>query len=141
MRRNTDLAVLLLGLALWVAGAVLFKTLAPEGALRALPFLCIGVGCGLFGHGAGGLGARRAVKSDPALARKLEIEAGDERNRTISDRAKAKGYDLMTFCFGALLLFLALMGTDLPVVLVTVALYLFVQFYALWCRLRLEKEM
>ena len=58
-----------------------------------------------------------------------------------SNAAKARGYDLMTFAFGAMLLFSVLMEADLALTLVMVAVYLFIQFYTLWWRFRLEKEM
>lgn len=142
MKKSRFLPALLLGLALLALGFLLHRA-APEarGPLRALPYLCLGVGCGLFGHGVGDLAAGRAAKADPELARRREIEARDERNVSIANQAKAKAYDLMTFAFGALLMFLALMNTDLAVVLVSVALYLFVECYAVWCRFKLEKEM
>ena len=65
----------------------------------------------------------------------------DERNVAIGNAAKAKGYDVMTFAFGAMLLFSVLMEADLALTLVMVAVYLFIQFYSLWWRFKLEKEM
>lgn len=143
MKKRNAWLVLLLGLALLAAGFLLHRMLPEprDAPLRALPYLCLGVGCGLFGHGAGELLAKRALKNDPELVRRQAIEAKDERNRAISSAAKARGYDLMTFAFGALMLFSVLMGADLLVVLAMVAVYLFIQFYALWWRFRLEKEM
>lgn len=38
----------------------------------------------------------------------MDIVRKDERNIAISNRAKAKAYDLMTYTFGALLLILHL---------------------------------
>ncbi|WP_300281858.1 hypothetical protein [uncultured Subdoligranulum sp.] len=45
------------------------------------------------------------------------------------------------FVFGALLLAFALMQVDLTAVLLLVGAYLLVQGYAVYCRIRLEKEM
>ena len=70
-----------------------------------------------------------------------EIAERDERNVAIGNAAKAKGYDVMTFAFGAMLLFSVLMEADLALTLVMVAVYLFIQFYSLWWRFKLEKEM
>ena len=60
-----------------LAGAGLFLLrCTPEfqGILQLLPYLCIGVGCGCFGHGAGELLSRRALKNDPTLQKQLEIQ-------------------------------------------------------------------
>ena len=50
-------------------------------------------------------------------------------------------YKRQTFAFGAMLLFSVLMEADLALTLVMVAVYLFIQFYSLWWRFKLEKEM
>ena len=116
-RRRQGWMLFLAGLLL-LAGAWLLLRLLPgldTTPWRAVPFLCLGVGCGLFGGGTGEL---------------LAVQA-----------AKAKGYDVMTFAFGAMLLFSVLMEADLALTLVMVAVYLFIQFYSLWWRFKLEKEM
>ena len=95
----------------------------------------------MFGTGAGELLAAQALKKHPELQKQNEIARKDERNVALGNAAKAKGYDLMTYAFGAMLLFSALMEADLILTLVMVAVYLFIQFYTLWQRFRLEKEM
>lgn len=47
----------------------------------------------------------------------------------------------MVFVFAALLLTFALMKVDLTAILLLVGAYLLVQGYAVYCRIRLEKEM
>ena len=43
---------MILGLCLLAIGLFLLKTIAdPQGVMLALPYVCIGVGCGLFGQG------------------------------------------------------------------------------------------
>ena len=81
------------------------------------------------------------MKKHPELQKQNEIAERDERNVAIGNAAKAKGYDVMTFSFGAMLLFSVLMEADLALTLVMVAVYLFIQFYSLWWRFKLEKEM
>ena len=85
--------------------------------------------------------AVQAMKKHPELQKQNEIAERDERNVAIGNAAKAKGYDVMTFAFGAMLLFSVLMEADLALTLVMVAVYLFIQFYSLWWRFKLEKEM
>ena len=142
-RRRQGWMLFLAGLLL-LAGAWLLLKLLPgldTTPWRAVPFLCLGVGCGLFGYGAGELIRRRAIASDPETARQLEIEQKDERNRALADGSKARAFDLMTYLFGALMLCFALMQVDLAALLLLVFAYLFVEGYAIYCRLRLEKEM
>lgn len=130
------------GLLLLAAGLFLIKTNGdPQGVLRALPYVCIGIGCGLFGHGAGDIISERAVRSDPEMQRKLKIDRGDERNIAIANRAKGKAFDRMTFIFGALLVTFALMGIDLIAVLLLVFAYLFVHGSLIYYRFKFDKEM
>ena len=101
----------------------------------------VGVGAGLFGYGMGKGCVALWGEKHPDLMKQSEIEEKDERNVAIGNAAKAKGYDVMTFAFGAMLLFSVLMEADLALTLVMVAVYLFIQFYSLWWRFKLEKEM
>lgn len=142
-KRKGALTALLLGLALLLGAWLLLKLMPDPDAehWRVVPFLALGVGCGAFGGGAGELLAARAMKKHPELQKQQEIAEKDERNVALGNAAKAKGYDLMTYAFGAMLLFSALMEADLLLTLVMVAVYLFIQFYTLWWRFRLEKEM
>lgn len=55
-------AAILLGLLLLAMGLFLIKTsIEAQGAMRALPYVCIGIGCGLFGHGMGNVISERAI--------------------------------------------------------------------------------
>jgi ABC-type antimicrobial peptide transport system permease subunit len=93
-----------LGLALLAVGLFLTKAFEyPLGMMKALPYVLVGVGCGVFGHGTGELISRRAMKNSPDLTRRIEIEKNDERNIAIANRAKAKAFDLMLPVFGALI--------------------------------------
>lgn len=142
MKKNTrNVLFILLGLLAAAAGLWLLRSGADLGVVGTLPYLCIGVGCGLFGHGAGELLAPRAVQGDPALQKRLEVERADERNRAIADRAKGKAFDQMTFVYGALMLTFALMQVELAAVLLLVAAYLFVVFDSIYWLNRYQKEM
>nr|WP_297171681.1 hypothetical protein [uncultured Agathobaculum sp.] len=103
MKQVKKFLLIAMGLALAGAGIYLIKTISdPQGVIRALPFLLVGFGCGIFGHSLGDLLAKKAVRSDPEMARQIEIAQSDERNIMIGNMAKAKGYDLMTYIFGML---------------------------------------
>lgn len=129
------------GVLLLAAGLWLVKTKGdPQGMMEAVPFVCIGVGCGLFGHGAGNAISERAIRSDPKLRRKLEIEKNDERTIAIANAAKGKAFDMMTFVFGALMLAFALMGVDMIATLLLVFSYLIVHGFALYHHFKLDRE-
>lgn len=134
--------LIIVGLALLAAGLYFIKTIEdPEGMLRALPYICVGLGCGVFGHGMGEIISQRAVKNSPAIAKQIEIDKKDERNVAIANRAKAKAYDMMVFVFGALMLAFALMGIDIVEVLLLVLAYLIVIGYGVYFRFKYDKEM
>lgn len=130
------------GIAILAVGVYFIKTIEdPQGLLRALPYICVGIGSGMFGHGMGEIMIRYAKKNNPAAAKQLEIEQKDERNLAIANRAKAKAYDMMVFVFGALITALALMDINLTMVLVLVAAYLFIIGYCTYYRYKYYKEM
>ena len=133
---------LIVGLALLGAGLYLVKTVfAPTGVMLALPYVFIGLGCGMFGQGVSGFVNRAVLKKNPEIAKQQEIEQKDERNQEIANRAKAKAYDAMVFVFGALMVAFALMGMDLVPVLLLVGAYLYVVGVGLYYRFKLEKEL
>ena len=142
MKRAKNVWLSVLGFALIAAGIYLIKTVPdPQGIMRALPFLLVGFGCGIFGHGLGELLAKKAVAADPETARRMEIDQTDERNVMIGSLAKAKGYDMMTYVFGALMVSFAVMGASWTVIIPMVIAYLFVHGYAIYFRCKFEKEM
>lgn len=138
----TEYSVTIIGLLLLAAELCLLKMNGtPQGIMFALPYVCIGIGCGLFGQGMGNIISERAVRSNPEIQKKLEIEKNDERNIAIANRAKGKAYDMMTFVYGALMVSFALMGIDMIAVLLLVFAYLLVHGFALYYRFKFDKEM
>ncbi|MEA4939493.1 MAG: DUF6442 family protein [Christensenella sp.] len=143
MKKNViNTLTLVVGLALLGAGLYLVKTVfAPTGVMLALPYVFIGLGCGMFGQGVSGFVNRAVLKKNPEITKQQEIEQKDERNQEIANRAKAKAYDAMIFVFGALMVAFALMGMDLVPVLLLVGAYLYVVGVGLYYRFKLEKEL
>ena len=111
------------------------------GAMAALPYVLIGLGCGAFGHGVGALANAAVFRKYPDVAREKAIEEKDERNVAILNRAKAKALDMMFYVFGALMVSLALMGADTGIVLLLVAAYLFVAGCMVYYMCKYQKEM
>ena len=141
-RKAREYATAIMGLLLLGIGLYLVKTIAdPQGFMRALPFVCVGLGCGAFGHGVSDIISRRAVAGHPDIQKRIDVEKNDERNISISNRAKAKAFDVMIYVFGALMVSFALMGVDMVAVLLLVFSYLFVEGCAIRYRCKYDKEM
>lgn len=131
-----------IGGILLIIGLYLSKTIEnPQGIMLALPYVCIGIGCGAFGHGVGGIVSYNTLKNSPEIKRQLDIDKNDERNIEISNRAKAKSYDIMTYVYGALILAFGLIGIDMIAILLLVFAYLFVHGYGIYYRCKYDKEM
>lgn len=140
MKKSTvSIVFIFIGVLLFVGGLVSLKVNMIQ--IPALPYVCIGIGSGLFGQGMGEILKKRAIKNKPEIAQQIEIEQNDERNIAIGNRAKAKAYDMMIFLYGALLLAFALMNIDWKVELLFVAAYLFVIGYGIYFRCKYDKEM
>lgn len=138
---KTRNAVLLtgVGMMLLAAGIILLKS-DPQ-FVKSLPYLCIGLGAGVFGHGLGELISRRTVKNNPEIQKQMQIDQQDERNQMIANKAKGKAYDAMLYVFGALMVTYALMNADLFVILSFVIAYLCVVGISIYYRLKFDKEM
>lgn len=131
-----------LGFIIFAAGFVLLRFVRDgEGIMRTLPYLLIGIGAGVFGQNLGELLKILAVRKNPQAAKQIEIEARDERNIIISNKAKARAYDLMLMVFGALMLAFALMQVEIYVILIFTAAYLFIFFSNVYYLSRYQKEM
>lgn len=142
MKKFQEYGMIVLGLVLLAGGLLLLKIVAePQGVMLTLPYICVGLGCGIFGQGMGSVVSRKALQNHPEEKRQVEIEINDERNQNIAYQSKARAYDMMIFVFGALMISLALMKVDLRAVLLLVFAYLFVIGYGIYWRSRLEKEM
>ena len=128
MSRATKQYILAIaGILCFITGLVSLKAIAePQGVLQVLPYLCIGIGCSVFGHGAGEIAANRAYAKNPQLRKQMEIEKQDERNIAIANQAKAKAYDSMLYVLGAVMIAFALMNVQTTTILLLVGAYLLV---------------
>ena len=139
MKKKTIFYVLVIvGIVLLAAGLCLLKVIGTD---ETVPYVCIGFGCGIFGHGFGEIISRKARNKDPEMAKQMDIELNDERNMAIRNCAQAKAYNIMIPVFGALFFSFALMKVDMVVILLLVAAYIFICGCSIYYRIKYEKEM
>ena len=131
-----------IGFVLLVAGLVLAISLPDaQGIMGTLPYICVGIGAGLFGGNLGAAISNHLLKKYPNLAKQKEIDTKDERNIAIGNKAKAKAFDLMLMVYSMLMLAFALMQVDMYVILAFVAAYLFIVFSMVYYINKYNKEM
>lgn len=128
-----------IGVILCVAGVLAVKLWSLGNG--GIPYVCIGIGCGLLGQGVGELITHRSEKRRPELRRQREIEQNDERNIAVRDRAQAQAYRIMIFVFSSLTVAFGLMGVELRVILMLVAAYLLVCGCTVYYSIKYRKEM
>jgi hypothetical protein len=131
-----------IGTGLIVLGVFFLVKLAePKGMMQVLPYISIGLGCGVCGHGIGGAIALKKMRKNPNLQKQMEIEQRDERNTAIAQRAKAKAFDWMLLVYAALLLAFSLLRVDMTAVLLFVLAYLLVIMVGIYYRFKYDNEM
>ena len=131
-----------LGIGLVVVGFLFHKnSVSTDKMIVTIPYIFIGVGCGIFGHFMGNLIKYFSTKNHEELERQIQIDKNDERNILIAEKSKAKAYDLMIYLFASILIIFSLMGVDKLAIIMMVAIYLSIQIYALYWRSKFERKM
>ena len=65
----------MIGIILLALGLYQIKTLIdPQGFMKAFSYICIGLGCGFFGHGMGNVVSNKAIKTNPQIQKQFEID-------------------------------------------------------------------
>ena len=71
MRKRGSYVIAIAGLILLGTGLFLVKTLIDShGIWKTLPYILVGLGCGVFGHGMGDLISKRTIKNHPEIQKK-----------------------------------------------------------------------
>ncbi len=137
-KRGANVFFLIVGLLICAAGPLLlWFAPAEEGLLEGLPYICIGVGVGVFG---GNLGALLAYRKPEAM-KQTEIERKDERNQALANKAKAKAFNVMLYVVAAVNIAFALMQVEAYVVLTLTGIYLFLIGVMIYYLNKYHKEM
>ena len=146
MKKNNNIVkdwfLTFLGIGLVVVGFLFHKNIvSTDKMIVTIPYIFIGVGCGIFGHFMGNLIKYFSTKNHEELERQIQIDKNDERNILIAEKSKAKAYDLMIYLFTSLLIIFSLMGVDKLAIIMIVVIYLSIQIYALYWRSKFESKM
>ena len=130
------------GAALLIAGLILKKSAGEvQGILLVLPYVLLGCGCGVFGHGMGSAISRRVLEKSPEMRKQMEIDQDDERNIAIRNRAKGKAFDSMIYVFSALMFCFLFMEVELGAILLFVFAYTMVGGSFVYYLVKYEREM
>ena len=130
------------GFVLFVTGIVLVILCSEsQGIMKTLPFICLGIGAGFCGGGLGGVVSYRKMKKNPSLAKQKEIDTKDERNITITNKAKAMAYNITLLIFAVLIMFLAMVQVEMYITLVFTGAYVIVIFLYIYFFNKYYKEM
>lgn len=137
-----DCLLTFLGVGLVAVGFLLHKnSVSTDKMMVTIPYIFIGIGCGIFGHFMGYVIKYFSTKNHEELERQIQIDKNDERNILLAEKSKAKAYDLMIYLFAAMLIIFSLMGVDKFAILMIVAIYLSIHIYALYWRSKFENKM
>ena len=120
MNRKIGAVVAVIGVAVLALGLFLMSRMS-----EALPGILVGLGAGALGAGLSGALTDVLSRKYPDMAGKT-VEQQDERNVAISNRAKARAYDLMVYVFGALMVTFALMNASVTMILLLIGAYMIV---------------
>ena len=101
----------------------------------------IGGGAGLFGLSVAQIIIIAIAKKNPEFERKTSIEENDERNIAINNKAKAKGFNAMSYILTILMLIFVFINADLLIILLLVFAYLLVYIVCAFYLNKYSKEM
>ncbi|MGG6313565.1 hypothetical protein [Paenibacillus macerans] len=112
-----------------------------SGMTRTWAGLCTGVGAGLIGMNVANLIIGAYYRNHPEVQKQSDIEAKDERNVTITNKAKAKAFDLTLKVLIIVPFLLILADSPLWMTLAAVGVYLFGFGAQIYFMMRYGKEM
>lgn len=128
--------LLLLGVLLLAAGLFGFGESA-----KTVSGMCIGIGAGLIGMNTAHFIIDFYYKRHPDAQKQSVIEAQDERNVALTDKAKAKAFDLNNKVLMLVPFLLILADSPLWITLSAVGVYLFGFGAQIYFTMRLSREM
>ena len=136
-KKSYNIGCLIVGILLIVISIVLCLTV-PN---KKVSGICIGLGSGLVGVSCSNLFMLQWYKNHPEELKKARIEATDERNELIRNKAKAKGADILQwFILGAAWV-ATFAGLPIWMTILLIGIYVLKFILELWLMTKYNKEM
>ena len=90
MKTTKYVIIIFIGLFLLAGGFILLKLIAePQGIMQSLPFILIGVGCGVFGFGLGETVRILTLRKHPEPVSYTHLDVYKRQLKTKMQRRKA----------------------------------------------------
>lgn len=109
--------------------------------LKSVAGFCIGIGAGLIGMNVASLIMNLYYKKHPAIKKQSDIESKDERTVAITNKAKAKAFDIMIKILIFIPFLMILIDLPLWMILAAIALYILGFCLQTYLTIRYSKEM
>lgn len=122
-----------------IALAVGFLVLGDK--YKSVSGLCIGIGAGVVGMSIANLIITLYYRKHPDIKKLNDIESKDERTIIITNKAKAKSFDIIIKILMIIPFLMILIDLPLWMIFATIALYLFGFFAQIYLTIRYSKEM
>lgn len=126
MKKILNYIFIAIGIVLLIAAAYFLFMNITINSMEQLPFVLIGIGCGLIGYGFGEVIQAKVIEEKPETAKQIEIERTDERNVKLTNMAKAKSYDIMIYLLSLILIVFTLLNVNATAILLLVAVYIII---------------
>lgn len=137
--RKSKYVLLLVSILALASGFVMLKNHLLMGA--GIPYIFLGLGVCLFGTTTGDIYKEWALNKTPEMKKQQEIEEKDERNIQIKEKAKSKGFDMVNYTLAPLMLAYAYMNESFRVIIPLVVVFVLIEFYTIYWRVKLDKQM
>lgn len=137
MFNNTSFYVIKLLLGFGLLATSLFFW----GENKSVAAVLIGIGVSLVGSSLFNLYTKYFQQKHPDLKKQMEIEANDERNKMIQNRAKAKSADITQWFILGLAYVMVLFKYPLWLFGITIGIFVLYYFISICLALKYQKEM
>lgn len=127
---------IVLGLLLIVVGIFVI-----DQNTKSISGVCIGIGAGLASMCIAKLIIYLYYEKHPAIKKQSNIDSKDERTMAITNKAKAKAFDILTAMLMIIPFLFILINLSLWMILATIGLYLFGFFVQIFYTMKYSKEM
>ncbi len=136
-KKTLNIIMLAAGIILLAVSVIFLQ----DDASKTISGACLGIGAGIIGVSLSNLFMIQEYKKYPEKQKQAQIEAADERNEAIRNKAKAKTSDIVQWAVIAAAWVTILMDYSLWLTLMLVAIFLLKNILDFVLMAKFEKEM